>query len=441
MTLAINPSDINLADPTPFERGEAHELFRILRREAPVHFNPGGRLDRENAGPGGVRSSLDDVEIKPFWNLTRYEDVVEVSRRPDLWSSAKGITQFEATYVSPEDMMMNTDGKMLITMDPPRHVRLRRLVNKGFTPRAVGAMEDHIRQITTEILDDIAAKGECDFVTDVACLLPLAVICGMMGVEKKDWNLMFQLTNKVLGGGDPEYQTDVPEDQRGTIEAARITSINGFMGMFQFWSTLIAERRATRKDDLVSLLIDSEIEGEALNDEEILLFSFLLIVAGNETTRNAISGGLLALSQHPQERARLMADMTLIDPAVEEILRWTSPVTHMARVATTDTSIRGQKIQQGERVVMWYPSVNRDEAVFPEPDRFDITRSPNEHLAFGIGEHFCLGAGFARLELKVLFEELLRRFPDVELAGEPERLRSTFIGGIKHLPVRYTPER
>jgi cytochrome P450 len=439
MTLAMSPNDINLADPAPFERGEAHELFRILRREAPVHFNPGGRLPGDNAS--GTGTMLGDVEIKPFWNLTRYEDVVEVSRRPDLWSSAKGITQFETTYISPEDMMMNTDGKMLITMDPPRHVRLRRLVNKGFTPRAVGAMEEHIRQITTEILDDIAAKRECDFVTDVACLLPLAVICGMMGVGKEDWGLMFQLTNKVLGGGDPEYQTDVPEEQRGTIEAARITSINGFMGMFQFWSKLIADRRSERRDDLVSLLIDSEIDGEALNDEEILLFSFLLIVAGNETTRNAISGGLLALSQHPDEKSRLLDDASLMDSAVEEILRWTSPVTHMARVATADTSIRGQQIKQGERVVMWYPSVNRDEDVFPEPDRFDITRSPNEHLAFGIGEHFCLGAGFARLELKVLFQELFRRFPDIELAGEPERLRSTFIGGIKHLPVRYTPER
>jgi cytochrome P450 len=441
MTLAVSPNDINLADPAPFERGEALELFRILRREAPVHFNPGGRLDSENAGAGNVRSATDDIEIKPFWNLTKYEDVLAVSRNPGLWSSTKGITQFEATYMSAEDQMMNSDGKMLITMDPPRHVRLRRLVNRGFTPRAVGAMENHIRQMATDILDDIADKGRCDFVTDVASLLPLAVICGMMGVRKDDWGLMFQLTNKVLGGGDPEYQTDVPEDQRGTMEAARITSVNGFTGMLQFWAGLLAERRKERRDDLVSLLVDSEIDGEALTDEEILWFSFLLIVAGNETTRNAISGGLLVLSQHPSERQRLMDDPSLMAQAVEEILRWTSPVTHMARVATADTAIRGQQIKQGERVVMWYPSVNRDEDVFPEPDRFDITRSPNEHLAFGIGEHFCLGAGFARLELKVIFQELFRRFPDIELAGEPERLRSTFIGGIKHLPVRYTPAR
>ncbi len=438
MTLSMSPADINLADPAPFERGEALELFRILRREMPVHFNPGGRLDLDNAG--AAASPLGDVAILPFWNLTKYADVIDVSRNPHLWSSEKGITQFAAEQMTPEDQMMSADGRMLITMDPPKHVRLRRLVNKGFTPRAVGAMEDHIRQMATEILDDIAAKRECDFVLEVSSLLPLAVICGMMGVEKKDWNLMFQLTNKVLGGGDPEYQTDLPVEQRGTVQAARITSMSGFAGMFQFWSALIADRRSQRRDDLVSLLVDSEMDGEALTDEDILWFSFLLIVAGNETTRNAISGGLLALCQHPDERARLQSNMSLIDPAVEEILRWTSPVTHMARVATADTEIRGQQIKAGERVVMWYPSVNRDEDVFPEPDRFNITRSPNEHLAFGIGEHFCLGAGFARLELKVIFQELFRRFPDIELAGEPERLRSTFIGGIKHLPVRYTPE-
>jgi cholest-4-en-3-one 26-monooxygenase len=440
MTLSLSPAEINLADPVPFERGEAFELFRILRREMPVHFNLGGRLDRDNAG-GGAGPLGGDIVIKPFWNLTKYADIIAVSRSPELWSSAKGITQFAPERISPEEQVMNIDGKMLITMDPPKHVRLRRLVNKGFTPRAVGAMEDHIRQMATEILDDIAAKGECDFVLDVSSLLPLAVICGMMGAEKKDWKLIFQLTNKVLGGGDPEYQADLPAEQRGTMEAARATIMSGFAGMLQFWSALLGDRRKQRRDDLVSLLVDSEIDGQALSDEDILWFSFLLIVAGNETTRNAISGGLLALCQHRGERARLQTNMSLIDPAVEEILRWTSPVTHMARVATADTEIRGQRIGAGERIVMWYPSANRDEEVFPDPDRFDITRSPNEHLAFGIGEHFCLGAGFARLELKVIFQELFRRFPDIELAGEPERLRSTFIGGIKHLPVRYTPER
>jgi cytochrome P450 len=333
----------------------------------------------------------------------------------------------------------NGNGKMLITMDPPRHVMLRRLVNKGFTPRAVKAMEGHIREITRDVLDGIGPKGKCDFVIDVASQLPLAVICEMMGLEKQDWPLMFQLTNKVLGQGDPEYQTDVPEDQRGTNEAARLTGTMGTMGMFGFFAQQLEARKAHRRGDLISILVDSEIEGEKLTDDDLLWFCFLLILAGNETTRNAISGGLMTLCEHPQERARLQADMSLLPSAIEEILRWVSPVTHMARIATEDSEIRGQKIAKGDRVVMWYPSVNRDEDIFPEPDRFDITRTPNEHLAFGIGEHFCLGAGFARLELKVMFEELFARFPDIEMDGPVERLRSSFIGGIKHLPVRYTP--
>jgi cytochrome P450 len=363
-----------------------------------------------------------------------------VSRHPELFGSERGIVMFEPR--DPDEAMLASsgNGKMLITMDPPRHVKLRRLVNKGFTPRAVAAMEPHIREITNQLLDDIAKKGRCDFVLDVSCQLPLAVICGMMGLQKEDWPLMFRLTNKVLGSGDPEYQEDVPEDQRGTPEAARMTGNMGTMQMFGFFAQLLQQRKADRKDDLVSILVESEVDGEALSDEDILWFCFLLILAGNETTRNAISGGLLALGEHPEEKAKLIAHPELMPSAVEEILRWTSPVTHMARVAMQDTEIRGQKIAQGERVVMWYPSVNRDEAVFPDGDIFNIERSPNDHLAFGIGEHFCLGAGFARLELRVMFEELFRRFPDIELDGPAERLRSTFIGGIKHLPVRFTPE-
>jgi cytochrome P450 len=415
--------EINLGDDAMFERFEQHGAFEALRKAPGLHWNHGNE------------------EVKGWWNITRYDDVLHVSRHPEVFSSEGGITQYEP--VNPEEALAaaNGNGKMLITMDPPRHVKLRRLVNKGFTPRAVTAMESEIRRITNQILDDIAKKGRCDFVLDVAAQLPLAVICGMMGLERKDWDLMFQLTNKVLGGGDPEYQTDVPEDQRGTPEAARITGNMGTMQMFGFFAQLLQQRQVKKGADLVSILVESEIGGEKLTDEDILWFCFLLILAGNETTRNAISGGLLALCEHPQERARLQADMSLLPQAVEEILRWVSPVTHMSRVALQDTDINGFPVKKGERVTMWYPSVNRDESAFPEPNRFNITRTPNEHLAFGIGEHFCLGAGFARLELRVIFEELFRRFPDIQLDGPPERLRSTFIGGIKHLPVRFTPER
>lgn len=419
MTLEIPVSQVDLADARIFAEGRQHEIFRVLRREAPVHRN----AENEN--------------VEPFWSITKYEDVMQISRQPELFSSAKGITQM-ARNVDPNDAGYAVQGRMLITMDPPRHVRLRRLVNKGFTPRAVSMWEPHIRTITNELLDDLRGKNSADFVTEVSANLPLAVICQMMGVPREDWNLMFRLTNKVLGAGDIEYQDDLPPGiEAGTPEAARYTGSMGLMTMLQYFQNDVAQRRAGKfNDDLVNIIMNSEVDGEKLTDEEILFFCFLLIVAGNETTRNGISGGVLTLSEHPAEKAKLLRNPELIPSGVEEILRWVSPVTHMARVATRDTEIRGQQIKAGERVVMWYPSVNRDEDIFPDGDVFNVERTPNDHLAFGIGEHFCLGAGFARLEIRVMLEELLKRYPQMEVTGV-ERLHSTFIGGIKHLYVSY----
>lgn len=428
---SIRPEDINLADPEIFQREQAHELLRILRNEDPVHWNEGGH------------------RFNGFWSITKYEDIRYISRNPELFISSKGIAGpglrpealAELQTADPGAAAQSSGGNAsIITMDPPRHVKMRRLVNKGFTPRAVKAMEPEIRRTTNEILDNIASRGSCDFVLEVASQLPLAVICGMMGLERKDWPLMFDLTNRVLGSGDPEYQTDIPEEERGSGEAARRTAQAGLFRMLDFFRNQIEERRAhPREGDLVSILLEAEVDGEKISEGDLLAFCFLLIVAGNETTRNAISGGLQVLSEHPDQKAKLLADMSLMESAVEEILRWTSPLHHMARTATADAEIRGKRIKEGDRVLMWYPSANRDEEIFEDPYRFDITRDPNEHLAFGIGEHFCLGAGFARMELKVMFEELFRRFPDIEAAGPPERLRSNFINGVKHLPVRFTP--
>jgi cytochrome P450 len=427
MTLAQPPlpQGIDLNDPRIFEQAEAHEAFRILRREAPVHWNPGTE------------------ELNGFWSLTKYDDILFVSRNPLLFISSKGIAGSGPRYPEqlPQEEGRSPGGASIITMDPPRHVKLRRLVNKGFTPRAVNGMEPTIRQIANEVLDGIANKGSCDFVLEVSSQLTLAVICGLMGLEREHWPLMFELTNSVLGSGDPEYQTEVSEEERGSLAAQRQTSMLGAMKMFGFFKENLEKRRREPGEDIVSILLESEVEGERLTEMEILEFCFLLILAGNETTRNGISGGLHALCEHPQERARLQADMSLLDSAVEEMLRWTSPLHHMAREATADVEIRGQTIRAGEKVLMWYPSANRDEDIFEDPYRFDITREPNEHLAFGIGEHFCLGAGFARKEMKVMFEELFRRFPDIQIDGEPERLRSNFINGVKHLPVTYSPER
>ncbi|TAJ19818.1 MAG: cytochrome P450 [Dehalococcoidia bacterium] len=421
---ALLPFGINLLDAPLFTEGKAHEAFRLLRRERPVPWHPG--TERLNG----------------FWSLTKYEDILHVSRHPELFISSKGIVgaglRDDGGYVP---IRPGDGGISLITMDPPRHVKMRRLVNKGFTPRAVNAMEPSIRKVTNEILDRVASRNECDFVLEIASQLPLAVICGMMGLPQDVWPLMFELTNSVLGAGDPEYQSEVPEEVRGSGEAERQTSMGGEMRMLGYFAEIIEQRRREPQDDLISILLEADVDGELLTQQDILAFCFLIILAGNETTRNAISGGLVTLCEHPEERARLQADMSLIDGAVEEILRWTSPLHHMSRVATADTEIRGQKIASGDRVIMWYPSANRDEDIFPDPYRFDITRSPNDHLAFGIGEHFCLGAGFARKEMRVMFEELFRRFPDIQTAGPPDRLRSTFINGIKHLPVTFTPAR
>jgi len=245
--------------------------------------------------------------------------------------------------------------------------------------------------------------------------------------------LMFDLTNQVLGADDPEYQTAAGDRME--------TALHGQRQMFGHFARLLGERRQQRREDLVSVLADAEVDAEQLTDEEILYFSYLLILAGNETTRNAISGGLLALFEHPAQKQKLLDNPELLPTAVEEIVRWTSPVAHMARAATRDVELRGQQIRAGEQLIMWYPSVNRDEEIFPDGDVFNIARNPNEHLAFGIGEHFCLGAGFARLEIRVMFEQLLRRLPDIAQAGPVERLKSTFISGVKHLPVRFTPQR
>lgn len=423
-----NLGDVNLLHPEVFQNEEAHAVFEYLRKNDPVHWNP----------PLG--------DAAGFWSITRYDDIMYVSRYPERFVSSQGIVgpglskeAFERlSRENPEGLAAQTEvgSASIITMDPPRHVKMRRLVNKGFTPRAVNAMEPTIRKMTRDLLDTIAGRDECDFVVDVAAQLPLAVICGLMGLEQKDWPLMFELTNRVLGGGDPEYQTASGEAEAGSDEAAIQTSMDGRMRMVQFFAAQLAKRRAEPGQDIVSILLESEVDGEKLTDFDILTFCFLLIVAGNETTRNAISGGLLALSQHPEEKARLLNDPSLLDSAIEEIVRWTSPLHHMARSAVQDDVIGGKQVRAGDRIIMWYPSANRDEDYFVDPYRFDITRSPNDHLAFGIGEHFCLGAGFARKEIRVMFEELFQRFPEIEVVGPPERLRSNFINGIKHLPVR-----
>jgi len=401
--------EIDLASLDLYVDGDPHAAWRLLRATAPVHWN-------QHRGRG-------------FWSISRYHDALAVYRNTDDFSSESGIV---AILTDRQDELARSLGfrQMLIFNDPPRHTRMRQLVNRRFTPRALAPLERQIRSIAREILDAVAPLGRCDFVLDVATRLPTAVICEMMGIPKADRELIFSLANMSVGSQDPEYQ--IEGDGRKTEQRAQ-------KEYFDYLGKLVSERRNHLGHDLVSAIIGGEMAGERLSASEVVFNTFLFMVAGQETTRNAISGGMLALLRNPAEGERLMRDRSLMPTAVEEILRYASPVTHIMRTAKRDVEIHGQKIRAGDRVVIWNASANRDEQVFPDADRFDVGRTPNEHLAFGHGEHYCLGANLARLELKVMIEEVLARLPDMELAGEVSRLRSHFVAGIKHMPVRFSP--
>ncbi len=317
-------------------------------------------------------------------------------------------------------------------MDPPTHGKYRHLVSERFTPGAMRGLRAKIEELTTEILDGVSTEGdmaEIDFVTEVSSVLPLAVIAHMLGVPRSDWKLLFQWTNQMIGSGDPEYceEGETPEESG---ERARLEAIT-------YFAQMVEERKKSPQDDLVSILTHAEVDGGPLPVENLFAFFNLIVIAGNETTRNATSGGLLALIENPGEFEKLRRDPSLVPRAVEEILRWTTPVIQFCRTATEDVEIRGQKIRTGESLCLFYPSANRDEDIFEEPFRFKVDRDPNPHLAFGIGEHFCLGSHVARLELNVMFQQLVARLDEVELAWPVERLRSPFLGGVKHMPVRY----
>jgi cytochrome P450 len=409
--LAFDPMDL-ISGEYFAANGYPHRQWTHLRRHAPVF-----RVE----GP----------KAAPFWAITKHADIIEISKRPRLWLNGPRLAVFEEDGTRrPEEAPL----KHLLNMDPPEHAEYRSIVSRSFTPRGVSGLEPEIENITRKVLDDVADRTECDFVIDISSKVPVAVIAELLGVPRKDWDMLFQWTNQIIGGGDPEFQTGSNPDE--TFEAARI-------GVFQYFSDLVAERKKRPTSDMTSIVANAKVNGAELQTIELLSFYLLLVVAGNETTRNATTGGLLALIQNPDELRRLQQNPSLIKIAVEEIVRWTSPVIQFARTATQDTEVRGQKIQAGESVCLFYPSANRDEEVFDEPFKFDVGRNPNPHLAFGIGEHFCLGANLARLELEVIFRNLARRLDRVELAGPVQRLRSSFVGGIKHMPIRYklTSER
>lgn len=389
------------------ERGYPHAEWALLRREAPVF-----RYERPN--------------VAPFWAITRHEDIVTVSRQPELFKSSQLLfmTVEEPGAPPPDEAIL----RQLLNMNPPEHGSYRAVVNRRFTPRAVMPLSGQIEQITAEVLDGIMERGECDFVTEVSAKLPLAVIAEMFGIPRADWSMMFRLSNAMIGPADPEYGGS--KTIKENLEKAR-------MEFFQYFMQLIEDRRKSPRDDLAAALAIGNVTGEPLPAFELLSYFALLIIAGNETTRNATTGGLYAFINHPEQWLRLQRDPALINPAVEEIVRWTSPVIRFTRIATADTELHGRKIREGDILALFYPSANRDEDIFEHPEAFDIGRYPNRHIAFGIGEHFCLGANLARLELQVMFSALAKRLEAIELAGPVQRMRSSFVGGIKHMPIRY----
>ena len=415
----IRPRDLKLVSPDHFaEHGYPFESWKRLRDESPVHW-----IDV----PGRV----------PFWAITRHEDIVAISRRPEEFLNAPRLV------INPTDEGLGgteersgsglpANLRMLLNMDPPDHDVYRSLVNKRFTPRAMKRITERVDDIANEILDEVAFEGqesEIDFVEQVSAVLPIWVIAEMLGVPRDDWQLLFDWTNRVVGSGDAEFR-EAGKTASQTLEDARTS-------LFHYFSDMTEDRRARPRDDLVSVLSHARVAGEPLPVIELLSYYFLLVVAGNETTRNATTGGLLALIENPSQLALVRDDPTLVKPLVEEILRWTAPVVHFCRTAAEDVEYEGHALRKGDALCLFYPSANRDERVFDDPDTFRADRRPNRHLSFGIGEHVCLGAHVARLELQVIFRHLIDRLEHVELAGPIERLRSNIIGGIKHMPIRY----
>ncbi len=399
---------------------EIDGAFAALRRERPIaHFDERDLRDRSPhmppPGPG-------------YWAVTRHADVARASRHPEVFRSGQGAV---SVIDMPEEMVEYFSG--MISTDNPRHARLRRIVGAAFSPRMVAALEARVRQRASAIVDDISERGSGDFVTDVAAPLPLGVICDMMGIPEESRDAVYRCSNVILSEGDQEYVPDGIDPIEAFLQAgAELTELMHAIG----------EQRLSRPaDDLATALVTTNVDGEALTHAELASFFILLVVAGNETTRNAIAHTLWLLTEHPDQRKIWQEDPERVTPtAVDEVVRWISPVTWMRRTVASPTELGGQRLDAGEKVLLFYRSANRDDEVFDDPFRFDVRRSPNPHVGFGAaGPHFCLGAHLARREIGVMWRELFTRLPDIRAVGPPERLLSTFVNGIKHLPSEWTP--
>ena len=409
---ALTVADV--LDPSAFaEHGYPHDAWRLLREEAPLkYFDMGER-------PG-------------FWAVTRRADIVWLSKQPTRFLNAPRVAVFADSPPPAEARSSRAVLRHLLNMDPPDHARYRNLASAWFTPRAIARRRPEIERIADDLIDSLRGRREADFVEDFTAPLTLSVLADMLGVPRRDWRRMFDWTNQIAGASDPEYQ--VSGDDSGAQMRSSLEEL------FAYFTEMVERRRARPGDDIVSVLANAEwadAEDGRVPAFELMSYFALLVVAGNETTRNAASGGLLALIEHPEEMGKLRADPSLASRATEEIVRWTSPVVQFCRTPVEDLEMHGVKVPAGESLCLIYASANRDEAAFDAPDAFRVDRSPNPHIGFGIGEHFCLGANLARLEIRIALEKLVPRLAHVELAGPMERMRSSFLGGVKRMPIAY----
>lgn len=398
----LNFDPLDLVEPSRYaERGRPYELFAAMRREAPVMF----------CEPDGY---------EPFWAITRHEDIVAISRDPARFSNAEGVALLRKNEPDFQRMV-----RTIINMDPPDHGAYRAIGHRWFVPRNLRNLEGRVRALARALLDGIAARGatRIEFVQQIATPLPLRMICNLLGLPAEDEAFALRVADEAFGADDPDMKR---------AEGGRVALVVELTGYF---TKLLADRRREPCEDLLSLIANAEVNGKPIPDLEALSYAGVILGAGIDTTRNALGSGMEALLAHPEQFERLRQDPSLVPTAVEEILRWTVPANQMLRTATCDTEVRGIPIRKGDTLVLFYPSANRDEAVFEDPDLFLVDRKPNHHLTFGIGEHFCLGAGLARMEIRVLLEELLPRLHSIRLAGTPKRIETNFIVGWKELPI------